>query len=254
VQAAAQPVNHPGQGVEGIVGGVRYRLGKPAFAGIAVPAPGSHPAATRLALAGPAGLAGWLLLGDEVRADAARAIAALKRQGVRVHLLSGDNHAATAAVASLLGIDQVRAEALPDDKLDYVRTLQRQSRVVAMVGDGINDAPVLAQSQVSIAMGEGTDVAQAAADMVMLGGRLAALADGVGIARKTRAVIFQNLAWALGYNLIAIPLAALGHVTPWIAGIGMSGSSLLVVMNALRLTHFADAAENEDPRHVRPVS
>jgi Cu2+-exporting ATPase len=138
----------------------------------------------------------------------------------------------------MLGIDHFRAEALPDEKLAYVKALQQEGRVVAMVGDGINDAPVLAQAQVSVAMGEGTDVAQAAADMVMLGGRLAALADGVGIARKTRTVIYQNLAWALGYNLIAIPLAALGHVTPWIAGIGMSASSLLVVLNALRLTDF----------------
>jgi Cu2+-exporting ATPase len=181
---------------------------------------------------------GWLYLGDELRADAAEALATLRSLGVRVHLLSGDNRAAASAVAAALGIEHVRSEALPDDKLDYVKSMQRQGRIVAMVGDGINDAPVLAQAQVSVAMGEGTDVAQAAADMVMLGGRLTALADGIGIARKTRSVIYQNLAWALGYNLIAIPLAALGYVTPWIAGIGMSSSSLLVVLNALRLVDF----------------
>jgi Cu2+-exporting ATPase len=235
---AESPVNQPGEGVEGDIGGQRYRLGKPAFAGASLPATSSHPAATWLALAGPDGLAGWLVLGDDIRADAAGAVATLKSQGVRVHLLSGDNQAAAAFVSSMLGIDHFRAEALPDEKLAYVKALQQEGRVVAMVGDGINDAPVLAQAQVSVAMGEGTDVAQAAADMVMLGGRLAALADGVGIARKTRTVIYQNLAWALGYNLIAIPLAALGHVTPWIAGIGMSASSLLVVLNALRLTDF----------------
>ncbi len=236
--AAEAPHNYPGQGVEGSINGRRYRLGKPAFAGALVPDALAHPAATRLALTGPDGLIGWLVLGDEIRADAAAALATLESLGVRVHLLSGDNQAAAAAVASQLGIEHARAEALPDDKLAYVKDLQAKGRIVAMVGDGINDAPVLAQAQVSIAMGEGTDVAQAAADMVMLGGRLAALADGVGIARKTRAVIYQNLAWALGYNLIAIPLAALGHVTPWIAGIGMSASSLLVVLNALRLTDF----------------
>lgn len=240
--AADMPVNHPGEGVEGVIAGRTYRLGKPAFVGVALPESPSHPAATRLALAGPEGLIGWLILGDEIRADATNAIASLKALGVRVHLLSGDNQPVAESVARSIGIDHVRAEALPDDKLAYVKTLQAEGNVVAMVGDGINDAPVLAQAQVSIAMGEGTDVAQAAADMVMLGNRLIALSDGVAIARKTRAIIYQNLAWALGYNLIAIPLAALGHVTPWIAGIGMSASSLLVVLNALRLTHFESAA------------
>ena len=243
VQSAESPVNHPGEGVEGSIGGRRYRLGKPAFVGAAIPETTPHPAATRLALAGPDGLMGWLYLGDEVRDDAAAALATLKSLGVRVHLLSGDNQAAANAVAAQLGIEHVRAEALPDDKLAYVKSLQAEGRIVAMVGDGINDAPVLAQAQVSIAMGEGTDVAQAAADMVMLGGRLAALADGIAIARKARRIIYENLAWALGYNLIAIPLAALGHVTPWIAGIGMSASSLLVVLNALRLTDFESSAQ-----------
>lgn len=252
VQAAETPVNHPGEGVEGVIDGKRYRLGKPAFAGVALPKTPAYRAATRLALAGPEGLIGWLILGDEVRSDAAGAIASLKSHGIRVHLLSGDNQAAAEAAALPLGIDEIKAEALPDDKLAYVKKLQADGRIVAMVGDGINDAPVLAQAQVSIAMGEGTDVAQAAADMVILGGRLAALSDGVGIARKTRAIIYQNLAWALGYNLIAIPLAGLGYVTPWIAGIGMSASSLLVVLNALRLTHFESALQSQ-PSPLSPT-
>ena len=239
---ADSPRNYPGQGVEGRINGKLYRLGKPAFSGIPLPAVETYTQSTRLALTGEGKLIGWLLLGDEIRPDAAAALQTLKSLGIRIHLLSGDNSSAARAVANQLGIDSVQAEALPDDKLTYVKHLQQQGRVVAMVGDGINDAPVLAQAQVSVAMGEGTDVAQAAADMVMLGGRLSALADGVKIARKTRSIIYQNLTWALGYNLIAIPLAALGHVTPWIAGIGMSASSLLVVLNALRLTHFEGAS------------
>ena len=250
--AALAPVNHPGQGVEGIINGQSFRLGKAAFAGVELPDAASHPAATRLALTGPNGLIGWLALGDEIRADAANAISMLKSLGLRVHLLSGDNQASANAVGATLGIDEVRAEALPGDKLAYVKALQQRGRLVAMVGDGINDAPVLAQAQVSVAMGEGTDVAQAAADMVMLGGRLDALADGVGIARKTRAIIYQNLAWALGYNLIAIPLAALGHATPWIAGIGMSASSLLVVLNALRLTDFESSQADSPASRLMP--
>jgi P-type Cu2+ transporter len=244
---ADSPRNYPGQGVEGTINGKLYRLGKPAFSKLAPPSGETHAQSTRLALTGEGKLIGWLLLGDEIRPDAATALQTLKSLGIRTHLLSGDNPSAAQTVAARLGIDSVQAEALPDDKLAYVKRLQQQGRVVAMVGDGINDAPVLAQAQVSVAMGEGTDVAQAAADMVMLGGRLSALSDGVMIARKTRGIIYQNLAWALGYNLIAIPLAALGHVTPWIAGIGMSASSLLVVLNALRLANFASASQTSSP-------
>jgi len=230
--------NTPGRGVEGMIAGRTYRLGSPRFATAGAPPPESDDGASWVALAEKNEPIAWFALADTPRADADAALSALRQQGLRLHLLSGDAEGAVKTTAQQLGIDAWHAGALPEDKLAYVKALQQQGRIVAMVGDGINDAPVLAGAQVSIAMGEGTDVAQAAADMVMLGSRLATLAEGVALARKTQQIIRQNLGWALGYNLIAIPAAALGYVTPWMAGIGMSASSLLVVLNALRLSDF----------------
>jgi len=249
--------NTPGRGVEGMLDGREYRLGSPRFvaAGAPPPAPpassgGEYPKnghESWVALAEGKELIAWFALADTPRADAPAALAALRQQGLRLHLLSGDAEGAVKATAQQLGIDEWHAGTLPEDKLAYVKALQQQGRIVAMVGDGINDAPVLAGAQVSIAMGEGADVAQAAADMVMLGSRLATLSEGVALARKTQQIIRQNLGWALGYNLIAIPAAALGHVTPWLAGIGMSASSLLVVLNALRLSDFKQPAAGSSP-------
>ncbi|HRK78882.1 MAG TPA: heavy metal translocating P-type ATPase [Thiobacillus sp.] len=244
---ARQIRNTPGRGVEGAIEGRVYRLGAPAFAvarGLPPTPPEPDGGASWVALAEDGELIAWFALADTPRADAPVALAALQKQGLRLHLVSGDAAGAVQAVAQQLGIAEWHAGALPEDKLAYVNALQQQGRIVAMVGDGINDAPVLAGAQVSIAMGEGADVAQAAADMVMLGSRLATLSEGVALARKTRHIIRQNLGWALGYNLIAIPAAALGYVTPWIAGIGMSASSLLVVLNALRLSNFSQPADD----------
>ncbi|AAZ97997.1 heavy metal translocating P-type ATPase [Thiobacillus denitrificans ATCC 25259] len=239
--------NTPGRGVEGTVAGRAYRLGSPRFTAESDTPPrppatdtGEHPNGHEswVALAEDGALIAWFALADTPRADAATALAALQAQGLHLHLVSGDAEPAVKALAQALGITSWRAGALPEDKLAYVKALQQQGRIVAMVGDGINDAPVLAGAEISIAMGEGADVAQAAADMVMLGSRLTTLSEGVALARKTQRIIRENLGWALGYNLIAIPAAALGYVTPWIAGIGMSASSLLVVLNALRLSDF----------------
>jgi Cu2+-exporting ATPase len=230
--------NTPGRGVEGTIDQRSYRLGSPRFAAAGATPPASDGSASWVALAEADEPIAWFALADTPRADAPAALAELQRLGLRLHLLSGDAEAAVKATAQQLGIDDWHAGALPEDKLAYVKALQNEGRIVAMVGDGINDAPVLAGAQVSIAMGEGADVAQAAADMVMLGSRLATLGEGVELARKTQQIIRQNLGWALGYNLIAIPAAALGFVTPWLAGIGMSASSLLVVLNALRLSDF----------------
>ncbi|WP_107929066.1 heavy metal translocating P-type ATPase [Neisseria animaloris] len=175
------------------------------------------------------------LLEDEVKSGIADMLAELKSQGARLHVLSGDRTIAVETVARQLGLDAYRAEASPEDKLAYVETLQRQGRKVLMVGDGINDAPVLAQADVSVAVAGGADIARDGADVVLLNDDMRVLPLMVRQARKTRTVIRQNLAWASMYNLIAVPLAVLGFVTPWIAALGMSLSSLLVSANALRL-------------------
>jgi Cu2+-exporting ATPase len=236
-----ETTNLPGSGIEGRIGGQRYRLGRPAFVaelcGTPVPDALLHgrESATVVALGSENGWLALFALGDTLRPDAASLIKGLQQRGKTVVLLSGDQEEAVQQVAQQLGITEVHAAMTPQGKLDYVRGLQREGAVVAMVGDGVNDAPVLAAAGVSIAMGGGTQVARASADMILLSERLFHLLAGVDISLKTSRIIRQNLAWAFIYNLIAIPLAALGHVTPWMAGIGMSASSLMVVLNALRL-------------------
>ena len=150
--------------------------------------------------------------------------------------MSGDNRTAAQQLATEAGITNVHGCMTPADKLHEVQALQQQGAVVAMVGDGINDAPVLAAADVSIVMRDAAHISQASADMVLLSNRLDALTNGILLSRKTLRIIKQNLSWAVGYNLVALPAAALGYVAPWMAAIGMSSSSLLVVLNALRLT------------------
>jgi Cu2+-exporting ATPase len=239
--AASETLNLPGSGVEGVIDGRRYRLGRPQFAaelgGGAMPDAAllQRNGATTVALADESGWLALFVLGDTLRPDAAELVAGLTRRGKAVVLLSGDQEDAARQVARELGIQLVRAAMTPQGKLDYVRELQCEGAVVAMVGDGVNDAPVLAAADVSIAMGGGTQVARASADMILLSEHLPHLLSGLDIAVRTQRIIRQNLAWAFAYNLLAIPLAALGYITPWMAGIGMSASSLLVVLNALRL-------------------
>ncbi len=233
-QKTAQQVNYlVGQGVEGQIDGHHYRLGRPEF--VAAESGLRGEGMTVVGLADEQGVIAWFGLGDTLRPQAADLVEALKRLDVRLHLFSGDRADNVLALAAKLGIDDARGGMLPQDKLAAVKTLQAQGAIVAMTGDGVNDAPVLAQAQVSVAIDQGAEAAQAAADMILLSSELSRLADGVVIARKTQAVIRQNLAWSAFYNLAAIPAAALGYVTPWLAGIGMSLSSLLVVLNALRL-------------------
>ena len=225
----------PGKGVTGILAGKTYRLGTPEFIGHPAP-PDLTSGLTLVGLADSDGAVAWFGLGDELRPHAQALVTELKAMGVRLHLFSGDRADNVAALAAQLGIQHARGEMLPEDKLSAVRSLQAEGAVVAMTGDGVNDAPVLAQAQVSIAIDQGAEAAQAAADMVLLSSELLCLADGVRIARKTQKIIRQNLSWSAFYNFAAIPAAALGYVTPWMAGIGMSLSSLLVVLNALRLS------------------
>jgi Cu2+-exporting ATPase len=231
--------NYPGHGVEGIVRGVCARIGTRAFCEeVAEPmiSEAELPAdGTAVYLAHGDVWLGVFQIEDTLRPGAPQLVAALEKLGKRVHLLSGDNAAIVERVAQDLGIKRVRAEADPEAKQAYLRALQQDGAVVAMVGDGINDAPVLAQADVSIAMSEGADLAQAQADAVLLSGQLGALASAFDLAVRALGVVRQNLVWAFAYNLVAVPAAALGAVTPWMAGIGMSGSSLAVVLNALRL-------------------
>lgn len=235
-------VAHTGQGVEGEVRGARCRIGRADFVQGLTGAP--PPAVfcddrgmsdTRVFLGGEAGWLAMFRLADVTRPDAGAMLDALKARGAEVGILSGDAPGTVAAFARSLNVSDAHGGLSPQDKHDMIAAQQQAGRVVAMVGDGVNDAPVLAQAHVSVAMGGGTELARTQADVVLLGGKLSALAAGVDTARKTLRVIRQNLFWALGYNLCAIPLAMAGWVTPWMAGIGMSASSLMVVLNALRL-------------------
>jgi Cu2+-exporting ATPase len=173
---------------------------------------------------------------DEPRDEARAVVAALRARGLEVVLMTGDRRAAAARVAQACGIDEFHAGLSPEDKMRAVQAMQNEGARVMMVGDGINDAPVLARADVSAAMGGATALARSSADIVLLSSRLEAIAQIFDIAARTRAVVRQNLAWALTYNFGAIPAAALGLVAPWLAALGMSLSSLVVVLNALRLS------------------
>lgn len=232
-----------GRGVRGMYQGREYRAGTESFVrelvGVDLPPLPLPPAGCSVVFLGSA--EGWLAriaLADRLREEAADAVRALRKMGVDVTLLSGDAPAVAEAVARQLAIPHALGGQLPDGKLAYLKQLQAQGKVVAMVGDGVNDAPVLAGAAVSLAMGSGSQLAQASADMVLLSENLHSLPFAVQTARRMQAVIKQNFAWTIGYNLLAIPLAASGAVAPWMAALGMSASSLVVVLNSLRLKHF----------------
>ncbi len=225
-------------GVEGHVGQQRYRLGKASYA--AELYKGTAPTIPELAvqwllLADEQGPIAWFSVDDQVRQDAAELVQMLQHRGIHVAMLTGDESEAAPRVAAQLGITEVQRGMSPDQKLAYIKQLQADGASVVMVGDGINDIPVLAGARTSIAMGSATDLAKTSADAVLISGELKRLALGILLARKTRLVIRENLSWALLYNLVALPLAALGFIAPYMAAVGMSASSLIVVGNAMRL-------------------
>ena len=237
-----------GLGVEGTVDGRSVLVGRPALLaerGIELPpeladARNSAEQSGRTAVA-----AAWdgqaralFVVADSVKPSSAEAVDALTRLGLRPVLLTGDNETTARAVAAEVGIDEVIAEVMPADKAAVVKRLQDERRTVAMVGDGVNDAPALAQADLGLAIGTGTDVAIEASDLTLVSGDLRAASDAIRLSRATLRTIKQNLGWAFGYNLAAIPLAAAGLLNPVIAAAAMALSSLSVVANALRLRRF----------------
>jgi Cu2+-exporting ATPase len=222
----------PGQGLEGVDGdGIRWRLGAASWCG----APAGDADGTRAWLARAGRPVACFEFDERLREDTRAAVQALQADGVQVRLLSGDAPARVQRLAATLGLSSAAGAMSPDDKLAALRAAQHDGQVVAMLGDGINDAPVLAQADVSFAMGEGAAIARTQADGVLVSNRLADIVRARALARRTLRIVRQNLAWAAAYNAACVPLALAGWLPPWAAGLGMATSSLVVVLNAMRL-------------------
>jgi Cu+-exporting ATPase len=220
-----------GRGIEGRVNGNRVIAGNPALmaeSGIAATGEG-------ILIAIDGKLAGSLMVNDPMRPGAKEAVAELQRLGIQVAMVTGDRAEAANAIAREAGIDRVIAEVLPEGKVAEVRRLKEEGRVVAMAGDGINDAPALAMADVGFAMGSGTDIAMEAGDVTLLRADLMGIPRAIALSRAAWKIMRQNLFWALAYNVIAIPAAALGLLSPVIASAAMAASSVTVVFNSLRL-------------------
>lgn len=237
--------NREGRGVEGAVDGHQVQVGRASLVPGELPGPlraakdaAEHAGRTAVLAAWDGRVRAVLTVADTVKPTSAAAIASLRALGLRPVLLTGDNEATARTVAAEVGIDEVIAEVLPADKADVIRRLQADGRVVAMIGDGVNDAPALAQADLGLAIGTGTDVAIEASDLTLVTGDLRAAADAIRLSRATLRTIKENLAWAFGYNVAAIPLAAAGLLNPVLAGAAMALSSVSVVANALRLRRF----------------
>jgi P-type Cu+ transporter len=231
----------PGLGAQGTVQGRKVVVGRPALlADRGIDVPELDPTGrTPVVVAVDDGYAGVLFVADTVKPTSAAAVAQLRRLGLRPVLLTGDTEATARAVAAEVGIDEVIAEVLPAEKVEVVRGLQADGRVVAMVGDGVNDAAALAAADLGLAMGTGTDVAIEASDLTLVRGDPLAIPQAILLSRATLRTIKGNLFWAFAYNTAAIPLAVAGLVTPVLAAAAMALSSIAVVTNSLRLFRFA---------------
>lgn len=238
-RAAESVDSHPGQGLQGVVDSRLLRIGEASFvcslSGHPIPSIAEE-SGQWLLLGDEQGPLAWFVLDDRLRDDAPQLIAAARARGWHIHLLSGDSSPMVGEVARQLGIEDARGGLTPDAKLVVLKQLHEQGRHVLMLGDGVNDVPVLAAADISVAMGSASDLAKTSADAVLLSNRLSSLVQGLGMARRTRRIIIENLAWASLYNGLVLPFAALGWITPIWAAVGMSLSSLLVVLNALRLS------------------
>ncbi len=233
VSLDAPAITHVGAGVSGTIEGIEYRIGKGSF--VAELAATRSPLDHGVYLGTEHGLLARFTLSDELKPDTKQIVDALQTQGLSVVISSGDSADTVCAVARTLGVESWYARQTPADKLDLVSRLKSRGARVVMIGDGVNDAPVLNEADAAIAIGNGTALARASADAILLGDTLRPLADLTAIARRTRRTIRQSLAWAAGYNAIGVTLAACGLITPWMAAIGMTASSLLVIGNALRI-------------------
>jgi P-type Cu2+ transporter len=235
---ASDVIETPGSGIEGTVDGVRYRLGRPSFVAGNDACDAAHrDSGAALVLGAGARSVAEFTVGDAVKPTARAATIALRALGLELAIASGDQPSRVARVATQLGIDDAVGELTPAGKISYVAALRQRGANVLMLGDGINDGPVLATADVSCAMAQGSALAQAAADCLIVDQSLRALPKAIETARRMQVVMRQNLTWAFAYNIAAVPAAALGMVPPWLAALGMSLSSLAVVLNARRLTH-----------------
>lgn len=233
-------ISHPGKGITGLVNEIEFRVGKAElFDKVPPELVLANSEGTLIYLGRGSTAEGVVLVGDQIRPTSAEAIKLLRNLNLHVILLSGDRHSIAQQVGQVIGIEDVVAEVLPEEKQTHISTLQSEGRCVAMVGDGVNDTPALAAADLGIALQSGTDVARNVADITVMTDDPRAVADGIALSRRTLTTVKTNLAWAFSYNLVALPLALTGTLSPTQAAVAMALSSFLVVINSMRLRKFS---------------